>query len=142
MDLVALVVEIGFDGSLAAAGVLLLLAYLAFARMNRDVRRARMFIMADRVERFLGAFTVGILFLAAVVFLGSVGLSSVVVSAVAIFVFLGAIVYGSLEMFLIIRPRKSHFSSLRRASPQAAAADAPSTLAPEDSAEGDTHATR
>ncbi len=134
---------IAFEGSLGAAGVLLLLAYVAFSRMNKDVRRARLFIMADRVKRFLGAFTVGILLLAGVLILNSVGLTvGVLVAGVAIFLFLGAIVYGSLELFLIVRPRRARFPSIHRTARNGGTPGAPSVPPVDDPAEGDLHAAR
>src|SRR5438093_1754820 len=48
-------------GFLAFFGIitgLLTVTFLAFTRMDKDVRRARMFIMEKRIQRFLGAFTV------------------------------------------------------------------------------------
>ncbi len=116
MDLLALVFEAAFVGALALAGVLLLATYLAFARMNKDVRRARMFIMSDRVKRFLGAFTFGFLLIAAASILTVIGLpeaSSLFV--VVIFLFLAAIVYGSFELYLIVRPRRSPLIRSKRA---------------------------
>ncbi|HYM41024.1 MAG TPA: hypothetical protein VEY12_12925, partial [Thermoplasmata archaeon] len=106
MDLAALGFEIAVEGSLAVTGALLLLTYVAFTRMNRDVRRARLFIMADRVKRFLGAFTFGFLLIAIASIMTIGGLpTAATVFAVVIFLFLAAIVYGSLELFLIVRPR-------------------------------------
>ena len=143
MDLFVLAFEIAFEGSLAAAGALLLLTYLAFARMNKDVRRARMFIMADRVRRFLGAFTFGFLLIAAASILTVAGLpSAALVFSVVIFLFLGAIVYGSLELFLIIRPRRSRIPSLRKAAARPAAGNAHAASPSEETAEGDPHAAR
>lgn len=125
MNLLVLAFEIVFEGSLAAAGALLLLAYLAFARMNKDVRRARLFIMADRVKRFLGAFTLGFLLIAAASILTIAGLpEGAVIFPGVIVLFLAAIVYGSLELFLVIRPRRSRLRSPRTATrPAAASAD-------------------
>lgn len=107
-DLVTLAFDAIFTGSLVAASTLLLLSYLGFVRMNKDVRRARLFLMADRVRRFLGAFTVGFLLIAAAAALTLTGLPSAgSVFVVVIILFLAAIVYGSLELFLIVRPRRS-----------------------------------
>src|SRR5205823_11445146 len=64
MDLVQWAVLIAFEGIIGGTSVLLSLTYLSFARMEKDVRRARMFIMADRIKRFLGAFTAGFVVLA------------------------------------------------------------------------------
>ncbi len=108
MDLLALAVQVAFLGALGVTGGLLLLTYGAFVRMNRDVRRARMFLMADRVGRFLGAFTFGFLMVAVAAGLSIAGTSSAAaIFTVVIFLFLGAVLYGSLELFLIVRPRRS-----------------------------------
>ncbi len=129
MDLLALAFEAAFVGALAAAGVLLLATYVAFSRMNKDVRRARMFIMSDRVKRFLGAFTFGFLLIAAASILSIAGLpyASAVFLGV-IFLFLAAIIYGSLELYLIIRPRRSPLLHSRRTAARQQAA--PSPLSP------------
>lgn len=143
MDLLALAFEVVFEGSLAAAGGLLLLTFLAFARMNKDVRRARLFIMADRVRRFLGAFTFGFILIAAASILSIAGLPTAAsVFAVVIFLFLGAIVYGSLELFLIVHPRRKRLPSGGRISLRRTPAAGPSTAEPDEVAEGDVHATR
>lgn len=142
MDLAALGFEIVFEGSLAVAGGLLLLTYVAFVRMNKDVRRARMFIMADRVRRFLGAFTFGFVLIAVASILEIAGLpTAATIFLVVIFLFLAAIVYGSLELFLIVRPRPSPLKALRRRATRQESSAAPSAPTPE-SPEGDTHAAR
>src|SRR5205807_3232059 len=71
--------------------------------MEKNVRRARMFIMADRIQRFIGAFTVGFVVLA-VTFAGSfVGLVlPAAVAAGAFFFFLGTMAYG------IVRRKKKN----------------------------------
>ncbi len=143
MDPAALASEIVFEASLATAGVLLFLTYVAFSRMNKDVRRARLFLMADRVRRFLGAFTFGFVLIAAASILTIAGFSTAAtVFLVVIFLFLGAIVYGSLELFLIIRPRKSHFPSLRRAPSRRATVVRSPAPSSEDAPEEDAHAPR
>lgn len=117
MDILALTFEAAFAGSLVVSGALLLLTYLAFNRMQKDVRRARMFLMADRVRRFLGAFTFGFLLIAAASVLTLAGIpTAATIFLVVIFLFLGAIVYGSLELFLIIRPRPVRLRPSRNAS--------------------------
>jgi hypothetical protein len=106
MELVALLLLVTFEGIVGGVAVLLTLTYLSFRRMEKNVRRARMFIMADRIQRFLGAFTVGFIVLAAVfatIFLG-VTLSPAI-SGGAFFFFLATIAYGVVELFFIVRPR-------------------------------------
>jgi hypothetical protein len=124
VDLTAWAVLLAFEGIVVGVAVLLSLTFVSFSRMEKNVRRARMFIMADRIQRFIGAFTVGFVVLA-VTFAGSfVGL--VLPPAVvggAFFFFLGTIAYGIVELYLIVRPRhsvwapaKSALTSLRRGS--------------------------
>ena len=143
MDLAVLALEIAFEGSLAAAGGLLLLTYLSFARMNRDVRRARLFIMANRVKRFLGAFTLGFLLIAAASILTIAGLPTAgTIFLVVIFLFLGAIVYGSLELFLIVRPRRAPLLSRGRGTLRQATAGDREAPQAEEPADGGLHAAR
>lgn len=143
MDILALAFEIAFEGSIAVAGALLLLTYVAFARMNRDVRRARLFIMADRVKRFLGAFTFGFILIAAASILTIAGLpTAALVFSVVIFLFLGAIVYGSLELFLIVRPRPSGLRSVRKNVSARGAMNAPGPAQAEETGVGDRDASR
>lgn len=65
MDLLGWLVVVAFEGAIVILASLLALAYISFNRMEKEVRRARMFIMGDRVNRFLGAFTLGFIVLAA-----------------------------------------------------------------------------
>lgn len=110
MELVALLLLIAFEGLVGGMAVLLSLTYISFTRMEKDVRRARMFIMADRIQRFLGAFTVGFVVLA-VVFAGGFlqGLFQVsipqAITVGAFFFFLATIAYGIVELYFIVRPR-------------------------------------
>src|SRR5438067_28066 len=99
---------IAFEGIIGGVAVLLTLTFVSFSRMEKNVRRARMFIMADRIQRFIGAFTVGFVVLA-VTFAGSfVGLVlPAAVAAGAFFFFLGTIAYGIVELYFIVRPRRS-----------------------------------
>ena len=138
MDLLALAFGLLFEGALVAAGVLLLATYVAFVRMNRDVRRARMFIMSDRVRRFLGAFTLGFLLIAVASVLSLAGLPyASVIFFVVIFLFLAAIIYGSLELYLIVRPRRSQLlRPRRRASALPAAAPVQPSVPPEGEERG------
>lgn len=142
MDLAALGFEIAVEGSLAVTGALLLLTYVAFTRMNRDVRRARLFIMADRVKRFLGAFTFGFLLIAIASIMTIGGLpTAATVFAVVIFLFLAAIVYGSLELFLIVRPRPTKPLSFRKRGSRRTPTEATAATVKESS-EGEIHAAR
>src|SRR3989442_1036341 len=50
-------VVVGFLAFFGTITGLLAMTFLAFTRMDKDVRRARMFIMEKRIQRFLGAFT-------------------------------------------------------------------------------------
>ena len=143
MDLLALAFGILFEGSLVVAGVLLLATYVAFARMNKDVRRARMFIMSDRVRRFLGAFTFGFLLIAAASVLTIAGLPGAsAVFLVVIFLFLAAIIYGSLELYLIVRPPRSRLLRPRRSAATRPAAGPISAAPPPEVEEGGSHASR
>jgi len=66
-----------------------------------------MFIMADRIQRFLGAFTVGFVVLALTFALSTFGsILPPAVFAGAFFFFLATIAYGILELFFIVRPRR------------------------------------
>ncbi|TLZ56826.1 MAG: hypothetical protein E6K12_06845 [Methanobacteriota archaeon] len=108
MDLYALLVLVAFEGVVGAVAVILSLTYISFARMEKNIRRARMFIMADRIHRFLGAFTVGFVVLAvtfALSFFGPVLPASVF--GIAFFFFLAMIAYGILELYFIVRPRRT-----------------------------------
>lgn len=143
MDIVALAFLIAFEGSLIAAGILLLVTYVAFARMNKDVRRARMFIMADRVKRFLGAFTVGFLLIAVDFLFDIAGAPApAAVSAVVILLFLASILYGSVELFLIVRPRRSNLLSIRKPAARSPPRNAPESSSQTDPEDGDPHAAR
>ena len=106
MELVTLLLLVTFEGIVGGVAVLLTLTTLSFRRMEKNVRRARMFIMADRIQRFLGAFTVGFIVLAAVFATGFLGLAlPAAVSGGAFFFFLATIAYGVVELFFIVRPR-------------------------------------
>jgi hypothetical protein len=108
MDLLQWAALIAFEGIVAGISILLSLTYVSFARMEKDVRRARMFIMADRIKRFLGAFTAGFLVLAVTFSTGFVGLTppAAVVTG-AFFFFLATIAYGCVELYFIVRPRRT-----------------------------------
>lgn len=108
MDFAGWLLLIAFEGIIGGVAVLLSLTYISFARMEKDVRRARMFIMADRIQRFLAALTIGFVVLAVTFagsFLGIVLPTSVTVGA--FFFFLATIAYGIAELYFIVRPRRS-----------------------------------
>ena len=139
MDLAALLFAIGFEGALAAVAVLLVATFLSFLRMNPDVRRARMYIMANRVIRFLGGFTLGFVAIAVVVLFDLLSIPPpAVVSLAAIVVFLTAVLYGSVELFWIVRPRSSTRSArgLRARAVRERPADPPAAQASREG-EGD-----
>src|SRR5437879_13105902 len=104
MDLYQLILLALFEGIVGGVAVIPRLNYVSFVRLEKNVRRARMFIMADRIQRFLGAFTVGFVVLALTFALSTFG--SILPSAVfagAFFFFLVTIAYGILELFFIVR---------------------------------------
>src|SRR5467141_636188 len=143
MDLYQLIVFAAFEGIVGGVALVLTLTYVGFARMEKNIRRARMFIMADRIQRFLGAFTLGFVVLAATFALASLG--SILPSAVfagAFFFFLATIAYGILELYFIVRPRRKVHSpdgtSWRPSFGSRAAASKPDIA----SAEDDPHASR
>src|SRR5256712_1285574 len=110
-------VTIGFIAFFAALSGLLGLTFVAFTRMDRDVRRARMFIMEKRIQRFLGAFTVGFIAFTVAIILPSVGVTlPTVASSVVLVVWLGAMGDGTYELFLILRPPRVTLFRIRRGS--------------------------
>src|SRR5438445_13220440 len=89
-------VTFGFIGFFAALSGLLGLPFVAFTRMDRDVRSARMFIMEKRIQRFLGAFTIGFMALTVFIILPSAGVALPTVAASAgLVVGLGCRAYGA-----------------------------------------------
>ncbi len=107
MDLYQLILLALFEGIVGGVAVILSLTYVSFVRMEKNVRRARMFIMADRIQRFLGAFTLGFVVLALTFALSTFGsILPSAVFAVAFFFFLATIAYGILELYFIVRPRR------------------------------------
>ena len=97
-------------GFLAFFGIitgLLTVTFLAFTRMDKDVRRARMFIMEKRIQRFLGAFTVAFIALTVLICASmiAVGLPAAIGTGLLV-VWLGGMGYGTYELFLIVRPPK------------------------------------
>ncbi len=96
-----------FEGLLAAIAGLLLVTYILFLKMNDDVRRARLYIMADRIKRFLLAFFIGFFALMVVILVGFAGVSLPAwVSGPMIFAWMGFTVYGCLELLFIAAPIK------------------------------------
>ena len=143
MDLYQLILLAVFEGIVGGVAVILSLTYVSFVRMEKNVRRARMFIMADRIQRFLGAFTLGFVVLALTFALSTFG--SILPSAVfalAFFFFLATIAYGILELYFIVRPRRKVHSpdgtSWRPSFGSKAGASKPDV----GSAEDDSHASR
>lgn len=106
MDLLGWLVVVAFEGAIVILASLLALAYISFNRMEKDVRRARMFIMGDRVNRFLGAFTIGFIVLAATFAATVLALIPAAAFSAAFFFFLGTIGYGVMELYFIVRPRR------------------------------------
>ena len=97
-------------GFLAFFGIitgLLTVTFLAFTRMDKDVRRARMFIMEKRIQRFLGAFTVAFIALTVLICASmiAVGVPAAIGTGLLV-VWLGGMGYGTYELFLIVRPPK------------------------------------
>lgn len=141
MDLSTLLFEVGFGGALAIVAALLVATFVAFLRMKNDVRRARLFIMADRVKSFLGAFTLGFVVIA-VDFLVGVLASSMagIVSAAAILLFVALMIYGSLQLFLIVRPPRRAIAERPRNRRAGVRPDA--VASPGEAPEGEIHASR
>ncbi len=111
------VLTLGFIAFFVALSGLLGLTFVAFTRMERDVRRARMFIMEKRIQRFLGAFTIGFIALTIAIILPSVGVTLPTAAAsVVLVVWLGAMAYGTYELFVIVRPPRVTLFRIRRGS--------------------------
>jgi zinc transporter ZupT len=94
---------------------LLAITYYAFFRMNVQIRRARLFIMSDRIQRFLLAFFLGFLSLV-VAFVPS--FSDVPIPAAittfGVFFFFGTATYGSPELYFVAMPKsRLRFQSRR-----------------------------
>src|SRR5881397_748140 len=93
-------------GFLAFFGIitgLLTVTFLAFTRMDKDVRRARMFIMEKRIQRFLVAFiALTVLICASMI---AVGVPAAIGTGLLV-LWLGGMGYGTYELFLIVRPPK------------------------------------
>ena len=135
-DLAAQLLTIAFQGLIVATFAILAITFVTFRGMNREVRRARMYILANRFERFLAAITIAFLALTVSLISSTLGVPLPAGVAVAIvFVFLGGILYGTFEIFFVIRPRprKNHLALRRlmpnrigvREAPDEASGDAP-----------------
>ncbi|TLZ51046.1 MAG: hypothetical protein E6K18_05985 [Methanobacteriota archaeon] len=96
---------IAFEALLAGIAILLLVSSVSFRRMNAEVRRARLFVMGSRIERFLLAFTVGFLAIVITFFAAFAGITlPPAIGIAAIFFWLGAVLWGSTEILLVARP--------------------------------------
>jgi len=100
-------IVVGFLAFFGTITGLLTFTFLAFTRMDKDVRRARMFIMEKRIQRFLGAFTVAFIALTVLICASmiAVGLPAAIGTGLLV-VWLGGMGYGTYELFLIVRPPK------------------------------------
>ena len=100
-------IVVGFLAFFGTITGLLTVTFLAFTRMDKDVRRARMFIMEKRIQRFLGAFTVAFIALTVLICASmiAVGLPAAIGTGLLV-VWLGGMGYGTYELFLIVRPPK------------------------------------
>src|SRR5712691_13407228 len=101
------VLTLGFIAFFVALSGLLGLTSVAFTRMDRDVRRARMLIMEKRIQRFLGAFTFAFIALTVLICASTIaiGLPAALGTSLLV-VWLGGMGYGTYELFLIVRPPK------------------------------------
>jgi len=139
VDLLGWLVVAAFEGTIVILASLLALAYISFNRMEKEVRRARMFIMGDRVNRFLGAFTIGFIVLAATFAATLFALIPAAAFSAAFFFFLGTIGYGVMELYFIVRPRRkltdSRVASWRSADGGRRVAKETSTRATEEEAD-------
>ncbi|HEV8595593.1 MAG TPA: hypothetical protein VGR51_08705 [Thermoplasmata archaeon] len=107
---------IAFEVLLGGIATLLLASYVSFVRMNPEVRRARLCVMAARIHRFLLAFTLGFFSIVLVFFVSFAGIPlPLAVSTGSVFFFLAAVLYGSIEILLIARPHLLRTSVLARA---------------------------
>ncbi len=127
MDLAAQVFGIAFLAFLFAITGLCGVTYYSFFKMNAQIRRARMFIMSDRIQRFLLAFLLAFLALLATYVPAFSGVSvPAVVGTVVVFFFLGALTYGILELYFVAVPTsRPRFQSRKRATTDKALAGGP-----------------
>ncbi|HYV08063.1 MAG TPA: hypothetical protein VEL81_00580 [Thermoplasmata archaeon] len=130
-DLAVQLLTLALQGVIVATFLIVALTFVTFRKMNKEVRRARMFILADRMERFLAAFTVAFLFLTAALISSAAGFPlPAPVSSIVVFVWLGGILYGAFEIFFAMRPRSrwkrrlTHRSAVNRTRPLEASSEA------------------
>ena len=98
-----------FEVILGGIAFVLLVSYISFVRMNAHLRRARLFVMAARINRFLLAFTLGFLSITIVILVAFTGVTlPTSVTGAAVFLWIGAILYGSLEILFVARPNLLH----------------------------------
>src|SRR5438309_7423415 len=103
MDLYQLILLALFEGIVGGVAVILSLTYVSFVRMEKNVRRARLFIMADRIQRVLGALTAGFVVLALTFALSTSGpIVPSAVSAAAFCSLLAPLASGSRSLFLLL----------------------------------------
>jgi len=100
-------VVVGFLAFFGTITGLLTITFLAFTRMDKDVRRARMFIMEKRIQRFLGAFTIAFIALTVLICASTIALGLPAAIGTGLLVlWLGGMGFGTYELFLIVRPPK------------------------------------
>jgi hypothetical protein len=100
-------VVVGFLAFFGTITGLLTVTFVAFTRMDKDVRRARMFIMERRIQRFLGAFTIAFIALTVLICASTIALGLPAAIGTGLLVlWLGGMGYGTYELFLIVRPSK------------------------------------
>src|SRR3989442_12777695 len=76
-----------------------------------------MFIMEKRFERFLGPFSIGFIAVTVFIILPSVVVTlPTVAGSVVLVVWLGAMEFGTYELFLIVRPPRVTLFRIRRGS--------------------------
>src|SRR3989441_12807327 len=97
-------VVVGFLAFFGTITGLLTVTFVAFTRMDKDVRRARMFIMEKRIHRFLGSFTVAYIALTVLICASTIALClpAAIVTGL-LFIWLGRMGYGTCALFLILR---------------------------------------
>ncbi len=117
MSLEAELFGIAFSAFLILITGLCGVTYYSFFRMNAQIRRARMFIMSDRIQRFLLAFLLAFLALVVTYVPAFSGVSvPAAIGTTVVFFFLGAITYGILELYFVAVPSsRPRFQSRKRA---------------------------
>src|SRR2546428_10720746 len=100
-------VVVGFLAFFGTITGLLTVTFVAFTRMDKDVRRARMFIMEKRIQRFLGSFTVAFIALTVLICASMIALGLPAAIGTGLLVlWLGGVGSGTDELFLVVRPPK------------------------------------